>query len=235
MSPPRSSLLALALVATGCAGGSRAARATALPPPATESRTDTRSTGAGPAPASPANVRSAGAPAPSGRAPAPRVQARRLPKDLAVRQAIDTAAGLVGQREIVVAGVRYGDGCVALVRAAFAEAGAPLPEGDAAALLALARARGRIRKSRPAPGDLVFLSDRPGGPAEHVGLVASVADDGTALVVHHTERGVARLRVNAAQPWKARTETGKALNDVLLVGAGRVTAGRLLVGYATIL
>jgi cell wall-associated NlpC family hydrolase len=168
-------------------------------------------------------------------APAPRVQARRLPKDLAVRQAIDTAAGLVGQREIVVAGVRYGDGCVALVRAAFAEAGAPLPEGDAAALLALARARGGIRKSRPAPGDLVFLSDRPGGSAEHVGLVASVADDGTALVVHHTERGVARLRVNAAQPWKARTETGKALNDVLLVGAGRVTAGRLLVGYATIL
>jgi cell wall-associated NlpC family hydrolase len=154
-----------------------------------------------------------------------------------VRQAIDTAAGLVGQREIVVAGVRYGDGCVAVVRAAFAEAGAPLPEGDAAALLALARARARggIRKSRPAPGDLVFLSDRPGGPAEHVGLVASVADGGTALVVHHTERGVARLRVTAAQPWKARTETGKALNDVLLVGAGRVTAGRLLVGYATML
>jgi cell wall-associated NlpC family hydrolase len=151
-----------------------------------------------------------------------------------VRRAIDTADALVGQREIVVADVRYGDGCVALVRAAFAEAGTPLPDGDAAALLALARSRGKTRKSRPAPGDLVFLSDRPGGPAEHVGLVASVAD-GTALVLHHTERGVARLRVTAAHPWKARTETGKALNDVLLVGAGRVTAGRLLVGYATIL
>jgi cell wall-associated NlpC family hydrolase len=154
-----------------------------------------------------------------------------------VRRAIDAASGLVGQREIVVSGVRFGDGCAALVRAAFAEAGAPLPDDarDVPALLALARARAGTRRGRPAAGDLVFLSDRPGGPAEHVGLVASVSADGTALVLHHTERGVARLRVNASQPWKARTEAGKALNDVLLVGAGRVTAGRLLVGYATLL
>jgi cell wall-associated NlpC family hydrolase len=236
MSLPRSSLLALALVATGCAGGSRAVRATALPPPATESPAGTRDPGAGPAPASPL-ARPSGAATPSGTAtaPAPRVEARRLPRDAAVRQAIDTADALVGQREIVVAGVRWGDGCVALVRAAFAAAGAPLPDGDLAALLALARDRGGTRKWRAAAGDLVFLADRPGGPAAHVGLVASVAEDGTALVLHHTERGVARLRVNAANPWKARTESGKALNDVLLVGAGRVTAGRLLVGYATIL
>lgn len=154
-----------------------------------------------------------------------------------MRRAIDTAAALVGEKEIVVSGVRFGDGCAALVRAAFAEAGAPLPDGasDASSLLVHARARAGTRRARPAAGDLVFLADRPGGPAEHVGLVASVGEDGTALVLHHTERGVARLRVNAAQPWKARTETGKALNDVLLVGAGRVTAGRLLVGYATLL
>ncbi|HEY6003139.1 MAG TPA: NlpC/P60 family protein, partial [Anaeromyxobacter sp.] len=145
--------------------------------------------------------------------------------------------GLVGRREIVVSGVRYGDGCVALVRAAFAEAGEPLPASaaDAPSLLAVARERGAVRRSRPAAGDLVFLSDRPGGPAEHVGLVASVGEDGTALVLHHTERGVARLHLNAGQPWKARTESGKALNDVLVVGGGRVTAGRLLVGWATLL
>jgi cell wall-associated NlpC family hydrolase len=219
MSPRRAPLLALALAVLtgGCAGTSRAARATAMSPPATESRAGTRDPGAGPAPARP-----------------PR--ARRVPRDVAVRRAIDTAAALVGRREIVVAGVRYGDACASLVRAALAEAGAPAPDGaDAAALLASARAHGTVRRFSPAPGDLVFLADRPGGPAEHVGLVQSVSPDGTALVLHHTERGVARLHLNSAQPWKARTETGKALNDVLLVGAGRVTAGRLLVAYATVL
>jgi cell wall-associated NlpC family hydrolase len=159
-----------------------------------------------------------------------------MPRDQAVRRAIETAAGLVGSREIVVGGVRYGDACASLVRAALSEAGSPPPDGaDAAALLAFARQRGAVRRFAPAPGDLVFLADRPGGAAEHVGLVQSVSSDGTALVLHHTERGVARLHVNSGQPWKARTEAGKALNDVLLVGAGRVTAGRLLVGYATVL
>jgi cell wall-associated NlpC family hydrolase len=222
MPPLRSTLLALALAfaGAGCAARSRAVRHRALPPPATESRAGAREPGAGPAPASPR-----------------RVQARVAGRDAAVRRAIDAAQGLVGRREIVLSGVRYGDGCVALVRAALAEAGAPLPAraADAPALLALARERGHVRRSRPAPGDIAFLADRPGGPAEHVGLVASVGEDGTALVLHHTERGVARLHLNAGQPWKARTEAGKALNDVLLVGAGRITAGRLLVAWATVL
>jgi cell wall-associated NlpC family hydrolase len=222
MSTPSTALLplAFALALAGCAARTGAVRDNRLPPPAAESRAGTRDPGAGPAPASPR-----------------RVQARAVPRDVAVRRAIDAAQGLVGHREIVVSGVRYGDGCGALVRAAFAQAGVPLPASaaDAPSLLALARERGAARRSRPAPGDLVFLADRPGGPAEHVGLVASVGDDGTALVLHHTERGVVRLHLNAAQPWKARTEAGKALNDVVLVGAGRVTAGRLLVAWATLL
>ena len=93
----------------------------------------------------------------------------------------------------------------------------------------------RVRRGKPVPGDLVFLSDRPGGPIEHVGLVESVAADGTALVLHRTEHGVLRLHLNGAQPWKVKGDTGRAVNDVLLVGAGRVTAGRLLVAYATLL
>jgi cell wall-associated NlpC family hydrolase len=222
MSPPRAPLLALtlALAVTGCAAGSRAARDRAQPPAPAESQAGARDPGARPAPATPR-----------------RVQARGPAREVAIRRAIDAAQGLVGRREIVVSGVRYGDGCVALVRAAFAEADAPLPASaaDAPSLLGLARERGVTRRSRPAPGDLVFLADRPGGPAEHVGLVASVGEDGTALVLHHTERGVVRLHLNAGQPWKARTEAGKALNDVLLVGAGRVTAGRLLVAWATLL
>jgi hypothetical protein len=81
----------------------------------------------------------------------------------------------------------------------------------------------------------VLLSDRPGGPAEHVGLVESVSPDGTALVLHRTGLGVLRVRVNGVSPWKLRTDSGRALNDLLVVGGGRVPAGRLLVAYATLL
>ena len=206
-----------------------------LPPPATATRAGARDPGVGPeAPARPAA--SAADLARPATAPA---QGRRPPSqhDLAVRRAIETASSLVGQREIVVAGVRWGDGCTALVRAAYAEAGAPLPARalDARTLQAFARDRAGIRRARPAPGDLAFLSDRPGGPAEHVGLVETVSADGTALVLHRTDQGVLRVRVNASQPWKLKADTGRAVNDLLVVGGGRVSAGRLLVAYATVL
>ena len=221
VSPLRTSVLALVLIVMACASRAPAARRDRLPPPAPVSRAGTVAHGAGPAPGS-----------------VPRsVQARRAPRAQAVQRAIETASALVGQREIVVSGVRWGDGCAALVRAAFAEAGVPLPDGarDAPALHAVVRERAGTRRGRPVPGDLVFLADRPGGSPEHVGLVESVSADGTALVLHRTDRGVLRVHVNGAQPWKLRAESGRALNDVLLVGAGRVPAGRLLVAYATVL
>jgi cell wall-associated NlpC family hydrolase len=228
MSPPRTLLVALALAASGCAGGSHAARGKTLPPPAPD-RAGARDPGAGPDTGSRQTAAGAAKPARDRRA-------RALPHDLAVRRALDAASGLVGARDIVISGIAYGDGCAALVRAALDAAGVPSPpDAAAAALLADARARGALRRGRPAAGDVVFLAERPGGPAEHVGLVQSVGDGGTALVLHRTERGVRRLRLTGAQPWKARGESGRILNDVLVVGAGRVTAGRLLVGYATFL
>jgi len=232
MPPLRTCVLGLGLLAAACA--TPPTRREHLPPPATATRAGTHEQGAGPAPARPA-----AGPAEAARpSPAP-VQARRPPTahDAAVRRAVETASSLVGQREIVVRGVRWGDGCAALVRAALAEAGAPLPARalDARTIQAYARERGAVRRSRPAPGDLVFLADRPGGPAEHVGLVESVGADGTALVLHRTDQGVLRVRVNGAQPWKLKADTGRAVNDLLVVGGGRVAAGRLLVAYATVL
>ena len=225
MSPLRTSVLALGLLAMACAPRTYAARRDGLPPPAPANRAGTPAPGAGPAAGSPATARP--------------VQARKPSPahDQAVRRAIDTAAALVGQREIVVDGVRWGDGCAALVRAAFAGAGAPLPASarDARAIHAFARERARVRRAGPSPGDLVFLSDRPGGPVEHVGLVESASADGTALVLHRTDHGVLRVRVNGARPWKVKADSGRAVNDVLVVGAGRVPAGRLLVAYATLL
>jgi hypothetical protein len=214
MSPSRGSLLALALLATGCAGRELAARREPLPPPAPGIRTGSF-TGAGPE---------------TGLA---RARTARVASQVSVPRAIETAAGLLGAGSIVVGGVDHGDGCDALVRAALAEGGIAIAEGDASALHAAARARGAVRRGKARPGDLVFLSDRPGGPVEHVGLVERVGADGGVVFLHRTARGVARLHLTASSPWKARSDEGKALNDVLIVGAGRVTTGRLLVGYAT--
>jgi hypothetical protein len=236
MSPLPTSVLALGLLVMACAPRAHVARRDPLPPPAPANRAGTREPGAGPT----AGFSPAGASTREPERAAPRpVQARRPPlsHDQAVHRAIQSAASLVGHRDIVVDGVRWGDGCAALVRAAYASAGAPLPASavDPRALHAFARERARVRRWKPAPGDLVFLADRPGGPPEHVGLVESVAADGTALVLHRTDHGVLRVRVNGAQPWKLRSDSGRAVNDVLVVGAGRVSAGRLLVAYATVL
>jgi len=155
----------------------------------------------------------------------------------AARRAVEAARTLAGQKEIVVDGVRYGDGCVALVLAAYQQAGRKLPAGasDVKSLHALAQAENSLRRARPAPGDLVFLSDRPGGLPEHVGLVEKIGEGGTVTVLHRSARGVVRMRVNGSQPWKARGDDGQILNDVLVVGGGRIPAGRLLVAYATLL
>jgi hypothetical protein len=150
---------------------------------------------------------------------------------------VDAARGLVGRRDIVVDGVRYGDDCAALVRAAFEEAGRPIPAdvSDVRRLHDLARREGALRRGKPRAGDLVFLADRPGGLPEHVGLVEQVSAAGTATVLHRTARGVSRLRVNVGQPWKARADDGRILNDVLVVGGGRVPVGRLVVAFASLL
>lgn len=236
MALPRSPLVLLALLAAGCATGSARTTATHLPPPARESRAGTRDPGAGPAiaPARPAPASAAAATA-AGRAP--RLQARRVPTDAAVHRAVEAARGLIGQREIVVDGVRYGDDCAALVRAAFEEAGRPIPGAvsDVRTLHDLARREGALRRGTPRSGDLVFLADRPGGRPEHVGLVEAVGATGTATVLHRTARGVSRLRVNVGQPWKARTDDGRILNDVLVVGGGRIPVGRLVVAFASLL
>jgi len=211
-------LLVVAALTAGCATAVSKPAASSLPPPAQEGATL-------PAPAAPPASEASTAPA------------RRAPHDVAVARAVEAARALLGHREIVVGGVRYADGCAALVRAVFDEAGRPLPASarDAKGLHALLKREGRLRSSRPAVGDLVFLADRPSGQAEHVGLVERVGAGGTATVLHWTARGVVRLRVNSSQPWKARSEGGKILNDVLVVGGGRVPAGRLVVAWATLL
>jgi hypothetical protein len=220
MAASRAFLLAsLAIGSLACAstGGTQARRP--LPPPAGDGRAGAREArGAGPALAS--------------QAPAP-----ELKPD--VRLAVDAAQALVGHREVVVDGRNYGPGCTALVRAAFDHAGKPLPADakSAGALLEMARGRGALRSGiRFAAGDILFLADKPGGAPAHVGLVARVDPDGTALVLHRLARGVTRMRVNLGYPARVTDpSTGKRLNDTLQVGQSTTPAGSLVVGVATLL
>ncbi|MBI5066712.1 MAG: C40 family peptidase [Deltaproteobacteria bacterium] len=219
MTSPRipAALAALALAGAGCAAPVQARRPLPPPPAASESRTGAP-TGAGPAFAS-----TAARPAPSREA----------------RLAVETASALVGRRSVTVDGKDYGSDCAALVRAALDRAGhAPPPEARSARrLYALAEQRGALRPgNRLQPGDVVFLSDRPGGAPDHAGLVARADPDGTALVLHRMARGVARMRVNLAWPRATNDPaTGRLVNDTLFVDRKPVPAGSLVVGVADLL
>jgi hypothetical protein len=163
---------------------------------------------------------------------------RKPPKDPGAR-AVAAAQALVGERDVIVGGVDYGAGCMALVRAALDAAGKPLPgtARDAASLHDLARSRGALKPLlRAQPGDVVFLADRPGGTPEHVGLVSRVEIDGTAIVLHRTARGVVPLRLNGAFPdRRVAPETTRRVNDSLLVKGRAVPAGALALGAADLL
>ncbi|HTT71685.1 MAG TPA: CHAP domain-containing protein, partial [Anaeromyxobacteraceae bacterium] len=204
----------------GCAG-ELAERRHELPPPARESRAGApeRSAGPAPAPAAP-----------------PASEVARRPE---LERALASVTSLVGHVQIVLDGVDYGPGCAALVRAAFAESGHPLPPEvrDAAAVAAVASERGSFTPvRRPVVGDLVFLSDRPGGPPTHVGVVARTEPDGTAFVYHRVARGVVPMRINLAYPERPTDPaTGKHINDTLIVNSRPLPAGSLVVGLSDLL
>jgi hypothetical protein len=214
-------LVGLAVGSLACAGAGGAQSRRTLPPPVGDGRAGVRDDrGTGPAVTSQA-----------------RPPAVEMKPD--VKLAVDAAQSLVGRRDVVMDGRNYGAGCTALVRAAFDHAGKPLPSGasSAGALLDVAKQRGALRTGiRFAPGDVLFLADRPGGAAAHVGLVARVDPDGTAVVLHRLARGVARMRVNLGYPARvADPSTGKRLNDTLQVGKVTTPAGSLVVGVAALL
>ncbi len=210
----------LALTVAGCTHPRVSARPRPLSPPANERRVGER------------QERRADPPPVS-------VQARRPPAERPeVSRVVGTASSLVGRRTIVVDGVDYGDGCAALVRAAFEHAGRPLPAAarDPASIYALASERGVLKPAAgAAAGDVVFLANQPGGSPAHIGIVERVDGEGKALVLHRVARGVMRLRVSLAQPGSATDAKGKRLNDLLVVGAVPVPAGKLVVAFAALL
>ncbi|MFL5302312.1 MAG: NlpC/P60 family protein [Anaeromyxobacteraceae bacterium] len=225
MSAFRPGVLAAALaLSLGCAGGMGRTRHARLPPPARENRAGAPTRSAGPD---------------SGSRPSTAALATARATGDERERAVATATALVGRRTIVVGNVDYGADCAALVRAAFDQAGRPLPADarDAAALYAYALRRGAFAVPRLAsPGDVVFLADRPGGRPAHVGLVARTDGDGTALVLHRVARGVQRVRVDlGAGDRQTPVDASHRQDDALLIAGRSVPASRLVIATADLL
>jgi hypothetical protein len=167
-----------------------------------------------------------------------------------VRARIAAAAtGSLGERALVVGGVRYRFDCSGVVSAIYARAGVPLLHDgrapDTKGLFALAQKNGSVRRHHPLPGDLVFFDDtwdengngRIDDPLSHVGVVERVDDDGTVVFVQRAGGRVIRSRMNVARPHDRVDDDGRTLNHWLRSAVGarpaRTTA-ELFVAFGTL-
>jgi hypothetical protein len=166
---------------------------------------------------------------------------------------LSAAQKLVGQKKIVVNGVHYADDCVGLVRGVFSPlhvdllAEAQREDNGVTAVWRFAQSHGRLYDGgRPVAGDLVFFRDtydlnrdgRDNDGLTHVGLVESVDDAGTVVVIHRVAKGVVRYKMNLALKDRAVAPDGKLVNDYLRVSGhpGKpLLTSELFAGYATIL
>ncbi len=136
------------------------------------------------------------------------------------------------------------DDCVGLVRTVYEDQGIDLMsaemKGDngVSAMFRLAYERSAIHTSSPAPGDLVFFRNtydrnRDGKLNDgltHVGVVESVAADGTVSFVHRIHGGVKRGKLQPFVPRDIKR------NDYLRPAKGKAplaSTGELFVGYAS--
>jgi hypothetical protein len=183
-----------------------------------------------------------------GAAPADTPEARRA------RESIARAAhAAVGQKEIVTAGHRWRMDCSGVARGIYAKAGFALGsraeragENDTSAIFRWVKENGSLRKSAPAPGDLVFFDNtwdqnkngRRDDPLSHIGVVERVTDDGTVVFVHHVAGGILRYRMNLDRPHDRRDAKGEVLNHYLRRAEGGEppkTTAELFVAFGTVL
>ena len=190
-----------------------------------------------------------GTPRPAGSGPAETVDAPAGARGTVVT----VAQKLVGQRRTVIRGHAWGDDCTGLVRGVYAQVGVDLmtsaAKGDngVTAIWRYALSHGRVYEGgRPVAGDLVFFRDtydlnRDGLTNDgltHIGLVETIEDDGTVLVIHRVARGIVRYRMNLTFKDQPRTGDGRVVNDALRPPKGKEPlrlASQLFAGYATLL
>lgn len=128
--------------------------------------------------------------------------------------------------------------CSGFVRALFLSSGIDLfaaaHEGDngVRAIARYVERRGRW-EAAPRAGDLAFFDnsyDRNGDGRfndrlTHIGLVAEVEGDGTALIVHATNHGIVREPMNLLHPHQSTDAAGRQINAQLRRSSSRDPAG----------
>lgn len=176
---------------------------------------------------------------------------------LARVQAVQTARALVGQRRVVISGQPYRSDCSGLVCAVYSAQGVQLPlspsptprvSASQSIYLAAVEHYHVFKRGLPRPGDLVFFGNtydanrdgRFNDDVTHMGLVESVENDGTVVILHFASGRVKRGRMNLAHP-DVHQMNGKVLNDFLRrkrandPRKARYLAGQLFVAYAAVL
>ncbi|OJH37052.1 CHAP domain-containing protein [Cystobacter ferrugineus] len=163
------------------------------------------------------------------------------------RRVAQRAAGLVGAS---LARHRVPDDCSGLVRLAYQSVGVELlshgtrpGENAASAMYRRAQAKGALHRKTPQPGDIIFFREtydrnRDGlrnDGVTHVGVIESVARDGTVVFVHRGGKGVGRARMNLRHAGH-QGAGGRVLNDYIRKAEqgerARLTS-ELFVGYAS--
>jgi hypothetical protein len=159
------------------------------------------------------------------------------------------AAASIGDRPLVVGGVRYRMDCSGVAAGIYAKAGLKVDDGSGApstqGLYELVARRGSLRRSRPLPGDLVFFDNTwdandngvRDDPLSHVGVVEKILPDGTVLFVHRVGSRIVRWRMHPERPSARVDEQGRTLNHALRAAEGPYpsnTTGELFVAFGSL-
>lgn len=167
-------------------------------------------------------------------------ESARAPGELSDRQVriLRAADEMLATQNFVVAGRRYAYDCTGTILAIYAMAGIhlvdlfPAYSGNGVnRLYRIAEDRNLLyHHELPAPGDLIFWDntyDKNGDRAwndwlTHVGLVLSVATDGTVEYLHHHyTQGVVRARMNLKDPQTHLGPDGVIVNSPMRMRSHR--------------
>jgi hypothetical protein len=172
----------------------------------------------------------------------------RAPRGLDGDDVAKAAGYYVGKRVLTCAGEQYRYDCSGLVNVIYRRAGLDIGKYNAAMMWQLAKEHDVLRtRGEPLPGDVVFFDNtydrnkdgRLNDELTHVAVVESMADDGTATMVHKGSKGVVRITMNLRNPGERRGPEGEDWNAWLRVrksGDSKDTpylSGELYVGHAS--
>jgi hypothetical protein len=140
------------------------------------------------------------------------------------------ASSFIGKSKLLVKEQSFRPDCSGAIRAIFAQAGLRLggiikkeDDNDVKAIYRYVYKYGRIEKSQPEAGDLVFFHNtfdrsrngKMNNALTHIGLVEQVSGE-TVFFVHYLGQAIIRSRLNLSRPEEAfDTKTNARINHIL--------------------